>query len=153
MIKKEDILKSQDLWARGLVEIGKFKDDYSRAKNLTLELMDQLYDFRDGKVQFKPTKASDKQFRNDEDSALSYFIGADKNFPEDSGFAMSQWKNIEFKNDSINIYEDVAIVMGNYFFTDGSGAKTKVEYTFGYIKRDKSLKIILHHSSLPYNSF
>tara|TARA_Y100000746_G_scaffold83087_1_gene70242 strand:+ start:2463 stop:2924 length:462 start_codon:yes stop_codon:yes gene_type:complete len=153
MIKKEDILKSQDLWARGLVEIGKFKDDYSRAKNLTLELMYQLYDFRDGKVQFKPTKASDKQFRNDEDSALSYFIGADKNFPEDSGFAMSQWKNIEFKNDSINIYEDVAIVMGNYFFTDGSGAKTKVEYTFGYIKRDKSLKIILHHSSLPYNSF
>ena len=153
MIRKEDILKSQDLWARGLVEIGKFKDDYSRAKNLTLELMYQLYDFRDGKVQFKPTKASDKQFRNDEDSALSYFIGADKNFPEDSGFAMSQWKNIEFKNDSINIYEDVAIVMGNYFFTDGSGAKTKVEYTFGYIKRDKSLKIILHHSSLPYNSF
>ena len=153
MIKKEDILKSQDLWARGLVEIGKFKDDYSRAKNLTLELMYQLYDFRDGKVQFKPTKASDKQFRNDEDSALSYFIGADKNFPEDSGFAMSQWKNIEFKNDSINIYEDVAIVMGNYFFTDGSGAETKVEYTFGYIKRDNSLKIILHHSSLPYNSF
>ena len=136
MIRKEDILKSQDLWARGLVEIGKFKDDYSRAKNLTLELMYQLYDFRD-----------------DEDSALSYFIGADKNFPEDSGFAMSQWKNIEFKNDSINIYEDVAIVMGNYFFTDGSGAETKVEYTFGYIKRDKSLKIILHHSSLPYNSF
>ena len=153
MIRKEDILKSQDLWARGLVEIGKFKDDYSRAKNLTLELIDQLYDFRDGKVQFKPTKASDKQFRNDEDSALSYFIGADKNFPEDSGFAMSQWKNIEFKNDSINIYEDVAIVMGNYFFTDGPGAETKVEYTFGYIKRDKSLKIILHHSSLPYNSF
>lgn len=153
MIRKEDILKSQDLWARGLVEIGKFKDDYSRAKNLTLELIDQLYDFRDGKVQFKPTKASDKQFRNDEDSALSYFIGADKNFPEDSGFAMSQWKNIEFKNDSINIYEDIAIAMGNYIFTDGSGAKTKVEYTFGYIKRDKSLKIILHHSSLPYNSF
>ena len=153
MIRKEDILKSQDLWARGLVEIGKFKADYSRAKNLTLELMNQLYDFRDGKVQFKPTKASDKQFRNDEDSALSYFIGADKNFPEDSGFAMSQWKNIEFKNYSINIYEDVAIVMGNYFFTDGSGAETKVEYTFGYIKRDKSLKIILHHSSLPYNSF
>ena len=153
MIRKEDILKSQDLWARGLVEIGDSKDDYSKAENLTLKLLDQLYDFRVGKVQFKPTKASDQQFRNDKDSALSYFIGADKNFPEDSGFAMSQWKNIEFKNDSINIYEDVAIVMGNYFFTDGSGAETKVEYTFGYIKRDKSLKIILHHSSLPYNSF
>jgi len=150
MIKKEDILKSQELWAKGIVEIGDSKDDYSKAQNLTLKLLDELYDFRVGKVQFKPTKASNQQFRNDEDSALSYFIGADKNFPEDSGFAMNQWKNIEFKNDSINIYENIAIAMGNYFFTDGSGAKTKVEYTFGYIKRDNSLKIILHHSSLPY---
>jgi len=150
MIKKEDILKSQELWAKGIVEIGDSKDDYSKAQNLTLKLLDELYDFRVGKVQFKPTKASNQQFRNDEDSALSYFIGADKNFPKDSGFAMNQWKNIEFKNDSINIYENIAIAMGNYFFTDGSGAKTKVEYTFGYIKRDNSLKIILHHSSLPY---
>ena len=150
MIKKEDILKSQDLWARGLVEIGKFKDDYSRAKNLTLELMNQLYDFRDGKVQFKPTKASDKQFRNDEDSALSYFIGADKNFPEDSGFAMSQWKNIEFKNDSINIYEDVAIVMGNYFFMTPDRDEVKVEFSFGYIVDSSgNLRINLHHSSIP----
>ena len=153
MIRKEDILKSQDLWARGLVEIGDSKDDYSKAENLTLKLLDQLYDFRVGKVQFKPTKASDQQFRNDKESALSYFIGSDKTFPEDSGFAMNQWKNIKFKNDSINIYEDIAIAMGNYFFIDGSGAETKVEYTFGYIKRDNSLKIILHHSSLPYNSF
>ena len=61
-------------------------------------------------------------------------------------------KNIEFKNDSINIYENIAIAMGNYFFTDRSGAETKVEYSFVYIKRDNSLKIILHHSSLPYNS-
>jgi len=153
MIKKEDILKFQELWARGIVEIGDSKDDYSKAENLTLKLLDQLYDFRVGKVQFKPTKASDQQFRNDKESALSYFIGSFKTFPEDSGFAMNQWKNIKFKNDSINIYEDIAIAMGNYFFTDGSGAETKVEYSFVYIKRDNSLKIILHHSSLPYNSF
>ena len=153
MIRKEDILKSQDLWARGLVEIGDSKDDYSKAENLTLKLLYELYDFRVGKVQFKPTKASDQQFRNDKESALSYFIGSDKTFSEDSGFAMNQWKNIKFKNDSINIYQDIAIAMGNYFFIDGSGAETKVEYSFVYIKRDNSLKIILHHSSLPYNSF
>ena len=41
--------------------------------------------------------------------------------------------------------------MGNYFFTDFKGEKTKVEYSFVYKRVDDSLKIILHHSSLPYN--
>jgi hypothetical protein len=46
----------------------------------------------------------------------------------------------------------VALVMGNYLFTDLNGDKTKVEYTFAYIKDDsEELKIILHHSSLPYS--
>ena len=149
----QEIEKAQEKWGNGIVKIGSLKDSIKECRMFSVDFISKMYDYDNGIVQFKPTKASDNQFRNDEDSALSYFIGADKNFTEDSGFAMSQWKNIEFKNDSINIYENVAIVMGNYFFTDGSGAKTKVEYTFGYIKRDKSLKIILHHSSLPYNSF
>ena len=153
MIKKEDILKSQEMWARGIINIGESNDNFSRAKNLTLKLLNELYDFKDGKVQFKPTKVSDQQFRTDENSALSYFIGGNKTFPEDTGFAMSQWKNIQFKNDSINIFENMAIAMGNYFFTDNSGVKTKVEYSFAYIKRGNTLKIVLHHSSLPYNQF
>ncbi len=42
--------------------------------------------------------------------------------------------------------------MGNYFFTDSSNNEIKVEYTFVYIKRgDGDIKIILHHSSLPYD--
>ena len=42
--------------------------------------------------------------------------------------------------------------MGNYFFTDLNGGKTKVEYSFVYKKNDLGeLKIILHHSSLPYS--
>mgnify|MGYP003323348530 FL=1 len=46
----------------------------------------------------------------------------------------------------------MALAMGNYFFTDLNGNKTKVEYTFAYIKNDAGeLKIILHHSSLPYS--
>ena len=150
MISREDILRSQDKWASAIIGVGEAKDDYSKSKKLTAEFLNDLYDFKEGNVQFKPTKASKHQFRNDEASAISYFIGKNKSFIEDFGFAMNQWKNIEFKNDSINIYANIAIAMGNYFFTDGSGAKTKVEYTFGYIKRDNSLKIILHHSSLPY---
>merc|ERR1719253_184539 len=43
--------------------------------------------------------------------------------------------------------------MGNYYFTDTSEKETKVEYTFGYWRDETgAIRIVLHHSSLPYNS-
>ena len=48
--------------------------------------------------------------------------------------------------------DNVGIAMGNYFFTDLKGIKIKVEYSFVYKREGESLKIILHHSSLPYGS-
>ena len=68
----------------------------------------------------------------------------------DSGFALNPWVSVEFENDSINVVGDVGIAMGNYFFTDQNGDQTKVEYSFVYKKVGDSLKIILHHSSLPF---
>ena len=111
-----------------------------------------IFDFKNGTVQFKPTKASEFQFRNDFDSALSYFIGNNPSFAEDSGFALNPWVDVKFKNDSINVFDNFGLAMGNYFFTDLKGEKTKVEYSFVYRREGKSLKIILHHSSLPYSS-
>jgi hypothetical protein len=119
---------------------------------LATDFINSLYDFKNGTVQFKPTKASEFQFRNDFDSALSYFIGNNTDFPEDSGFALKPWLDVEFKNDSINLVDNVGIAMGNYFFTDLKGIKIKVEYSFVYKREGESLKIILHHSSLPYGS-
>ena len=111
-----------------------------------------MYNFDDGSVQFKPTKAADSQFRNDLKGALSYFVADDSDYNEDGGFAINPWTKVEFQNNSINIYNDIAIAMGNYFFTDLNGGKTKVEYSFVYKKNDLGeLKIILHHSSLPYS--
>ena len=41
--------------------------------------------------------------------------------------------------------------MGNYLFTDYENKKTKVEYSFGYMfNQESKLKIIFHHSSIPY---
>ena len=151
MIKKDDIYLYQEKWAKGIVELGKSKGDIVISKKLATDFINSLYDFKNGSVQFKPTKASKFQFRNDFDSALSYFIGNNSDFVEDSGFALNPWIDVEFKNDSINVVENVGIAMGNYFFTDFKGEKTKVEYSFVYKRVDDSLKIILHHSSLPYN--
>ena len=41
--------------------------------------------------------------------------------------------------------------MGEYYFTGTDSSVTKVEYTFGYKKdAEGNLKIVVHHSSLPY---
>jgi hypothetical protein len=42
--------------------------------------------------------------------------------------------------------------MGNYWFTPAAGGpETKVEYSFGYVRGpDDSLRIVVHHSSVPF---
>lgn len=149
---KNLIREYQTKWANGIVELGKTKGDIVNSKKLATDFINSLYDFKNGTVQFKPTKASEFQFRNDFDSALSYFIGSNPSFAEDAGFALNPWVDVEFKNDSINVFDNLGLAMGNYFFTDLKGEKTKVEYSFVYRREGESLKIILHHSSLPYSS-
>ena len=149
---KNLIREYQTKWANGIVELGKTKGDIVNSKKLATDFINSLYDFKNGTVQFKPTKASEFQFRNDFDSALSYFIGSNPSFAEDAGFALNPWVDVEFKNDSVNVFDNLGLAMGNYFFTDLEGEKTKVEYSFVYKREGESLKIILHHSSLPYSS-
>ena len=147
----QEIEKAQEKWGNGIVKIGELKDTIKECRMFTLDFISKMYDYENGIVQFKPTKASEAQFRGDVKAALSYFIGSDSDFIEDKGFALNPWVKVDFENNSINIINDLAIAMGNYFFTDNNGDKTKVEYSFVYKKNDKGdLKIILHHSSLPF---
>ena len=131
----QEIEKAQEKWGNGIVKIGELKDTIKECRMFTLDFISKMYDYENGIVQFKPTKASDAQFRGDVKSALSYFIGSDSDFSEDSGFALNPWVNVDFENNSINIINDIAIAMGNYFFKDNNGNKTKVEYSFVYKKK------------------
>ena len=110
----------------------------------------ELYAYGEGPVLFKPTLAAEEQFRGTFEDALSYFVGSEGT--EDSGFAIKGWTNVRWENADIYTSADSAMAMGNYFFTAPDGAETKVEYSFGYV-RDAAgqLKIVLHHSSLPYS--
>ena len=151
-MKIQEIEKAQEKWGKGIVKIGELKDSLKECRMFTIDFINKMYNYENGIVQFKPTKASDFQFRGDVKAALSYFIGSDSDFIEDKGFALNPWVKVDFENNSINIINDIAIAMGNYFFTDNDGGKTKVEYSFVYKKNDiGDLKIILHHSSLPYS--
>lgn len=113
-----------------------------------------LYDFdTQGKgILFKPTLASQIQFRNSKKAARSYFIAGDVDFPEDHGFINKGWKTVRFEGD-IKVLDNVALAMGNYFFLDpDTNQEKKVEYTFVYRRVSDDVKIVLHHSSLPYEA-
>lgn len=148
-MRKEDIINIQKQWASGIVNMGKLSNDRKSLESYTSDFLDKIYDFQN-QVLFKPTKAANDQFRNTKDSAFSYFIAGDNRVcEEDTGFALSKWSGIVFDNSNIIINEDIAIAMGNYNFKNETG-NIKAEYSFVYKNYGDKIKIILHHSSLPY---
>jgi len=152
MITKSQIHEAQKKWGDGIVKIGTLKDNESECLEFTKSFLNSLYDFENNDVLFKPTKAAEEQFRPNFQMALSYFLGGSNSFcSEDEGFAMKPWVDVKFANSGFIIENERAIAMGNYFFTDSSGAVVKVEYTFGYKLRNGNLVIDLHHSSLPFS--
>ena len=147
-----EIIKSQELWAQNVIEIGNLftkKEDYKTKASIFVK---QFYAFEICEVLFKPTLASEKQFRYTYKDAVSYFIGG--SVSEDKGFALKPWKKINFGERKIIIFKEIALSMGNYFFQSVDGCDAvKVEYTFGYVKdNDNNLLINLHHSSIPYTN-
>ena len=150
-MREEDIINIQKEWASGIVKMGELSNNRDSLESFTSDFLDKIYDFQN-QVLFKPTKAANEQFRNSKGSAYSYFIaGDDRECQEDNGFALSNWTEILFDNSNIIINEDIAIAMGNYTFKN-EVSKIKVEYSFVYKNYGNEIKIILHHSSLPYKT-
>ena len=152
-IREEDVLSIQKEWADSIISIGKIFLDKGNYRLEAEKTLKKLYAFDISNVLFKPTFASQNQFRNSFEDALSYFVGG--NIEEDNGFAIKPWFKIRFSENKIVISRDNAIAMGNYYFTSVEDKKneTKVEYTFGYIKDKKgNLRINLHHSSIPHSN-
>ena len=152
MITKNQILEAQKSWGNGIVKIGILMNNNSDCIEFTTSFLNDMYDFKNGEILFKPTKASKEQFRSKFEMALSYFLGGENSYcSEDDGFAMKPWIEVEFINSGFIIEKNRALAMGNYFFKSKDQAVVKVEYTFGYKLRDNRLVIDLHHSSLPYS--
>src|SRR6056297_3641877 len=132
MINQEEIMETQNRWGNRIVELGKNyykKNDYKKTAWL---LVDEFYGYNEGSVLFKPTKASRQQFRITAESAVSYFIGHNPDFPEDKGFALEPWQKVRFENAGFILGEEQAVAMGNYFFTNYHGIETKIEFTLGF---------------------
>ena len=153
-ISRDQVIAAQNAWGDALVRISTIYDNSGiQAATRTAEtVIDSAYGYAWGPVLFKPTLTTAPQtFRTTREGALSYFVGNNAKFPGDTGFALKHWRSYEIENAAIFIDGDIAISMGNVRFTDRDGRVTVVDKTWGY-KRDTdgNLRIVLHHSSLPY---
>ncbi|MEL6235397.1 MAG: phosphoribosyl-AMP cyclohydrolase [Pseudomonadota bacterium] len=153
-ITDADLVQARKTWGDALVAISMaYETDGIDGARATAEAaLDAAYGYTLGPVLFKPTLASgDQTFRPGRQGALAYFVGHDAEYPGDGGFGIRGWREVTSQTAAQFIEGDVAMWMGWVIMTDKDGQVTKVDKSFGYKKgADGVLRIVLHHSSLPY---
>ncbi len=153
-ISESEVLAAQQAWGGALVAISTTYDTkgIKAAKALAEKVIDEAYGYQFGPVLFKPTlTVAPQTFRTTRAGALAYFVGGDAAFPMDKGFALKGWRRVEIKNAAIFISGNTATTMGNVAIADKNGKITIVDKTWQFFKDDLGkLRIVLHHSSLPY---
>ena len=153
-ILEKDIFDAVSAWGDGLLEISNAYENsgIEKATLVAEGMLDGLYGFNLGSVLFKPTLSGGSQtFRSTREGALSYFVGQNPVYPQDSGFGIKFWRKVTAEPSAVFIDETVAMWMGWVTFIDKNEQVTKVDKSWGYKLDDKGkLRIILHHSSLPY---
>jgi hypothetical protein len=155
-ITVKEVNAAQMAWCDGLVRIGKVYKDGGDYKAEASRFLDDLYDFKEGKVFFRPTLAAAPQaFRTTKEGALAYFVGGSAAFPADKGFALAPWAKARYDNavegsNAIQIHGDIALTMGNVYLTGADGKVTMVDKVFAFRKcSDGKLRLVVHKSALP----
>ncbi|QWL65861.1 hypothetical protein [Aeromonas jandaei] len=155
-ITEADIKAAQDAWGAALIKIS---DDYraggiERAKATAEAVLDSAYGYQQGPVLFKPTLAGGEQtFRTTREGALAYFVGNNSAYPADSGFALKNWQSYRYDNAAVYINGNMALTMGKVHLVDRDNKETTVDKSWGFKKGDDGkVRIVLHHSSLPYGA-
>jgi hypothetical protein len=156
-ITEDEVNAAQQAWCDALVRIGAVHAEGGDFHAVASGLIDGLYDYAEGTVFFKPTLAFGKNtFRSTKRGALSYFVGGDSDFPEDTGFALKHWVKVWYDNNAaengIQIHGNLAITMGNVYLRNAAGEEVIVDKTFVFRRcADSRLRLCVHKSALPYS--
>jgi len=155
-VAESEVLAAQRAWCDALVGISRTGATQGQpaAKALAERVIDVAYGYQMGAVLFKPTlTVAPQTFRTTRAGALAYFVGGDPAFPKDTGFALKGWTKCDIANAAIFISGDSATTMGNVSIVGGDGKVTTVDKTWKFVKDDAGkLRIVVHHSSLPYTA-
>ena len=156
VITEQDVNAAQRAWCDAVVQIGRVHAEGGDFRAVAGALIDELYDYAEGSVFFKPTLAFGKNaFRPTRQGALSYFVSGDAAFPEDTGFALKHWVKVWYDNNAaengIQIHGNLAITMGNVYLRNAAGEELMVDKTFVFRRcNDGKLRLCVHKSALPY---
>ena len=155
-ISEDTLVQARRDWGLGILNISEAYESsgIDKARIVANEFLDNLYGFEFGPILFKPTlSGGSKTFRPSKEGALSYFIGENPNYPNDTGFGIKYWRKVDSDTSAIFIEENVAMWIGWVTLVNNNGDEVKVDKSWGYRKDDNGrLKIVLHHSSLPYEA-
>ena len=155
-ITEQQVLNAQKGWCNGLLAISKAYATgvFPAAEVTASKILDQAYGYQYGAVAFKPTLTQQPQtFRSTKVGALAYFVGGNPSYPNDKGFAIKPWRSCAIRNQVIQLHGELAITMGNVDLTDSSGKATTVDKTWAFVREpDGQVRIVLHHSSLPFTA-
>ena len=156
-ITDNEVNAAQQAWCDGLRRIGAVQAGGGDFRAVASALIDDLYDYAEGTVFFKPTLAHGKNaFRSTKKGALSYFVAGDPDFPEDTGFALKRWVKVWYDNNAaengVQIHGELAITMGNVHLVSAAGEEVTVDKTFVFRRgADGRLRLCVHKSALPYS--
>ncbi|MDG2316451.1 MAG: hypothetical protein P8M36_05980 [Gammaproteobacteria bacterium] len=131
---------------KGIIDIGILFHENNDYKAEARSFIEKHYAFDIGDVLFKTTFTNEVVFRNNPEDALSYFISGD--IPEDSGFAIKPWQDIEASEVNFLVEDSFCAVMGVLNLKSlNSENQTKIAFTFILVKDENRIKIKIHHSS------
>ena len=168
-ITNDEIIAQQEAWCNaGLLAISEtyHEKGFDEAKKLASQVIDAWYGYnllsnKDVPVAFNPTWTfGETTFRTTRRGAISYFVGSDKKYPIDPGFALgapgkdrSQWVSCEVDNAVNFAAGNVGFTMGNVTFEEKNGYKGTVDKTWIFVKNPENgqIKCVLHESATPFN--
>ena len=115
----------------------------------SLLMLDTAYGFELGPVLLGPTLASGEQTFGRREMEFAYFVGHVMNTRVIA--VWHRWRSVFSETAATFIQGDLAMWMGRVTCTDKRGDITALDKSWGY-KKDEAgaLRIVLHHSSLPY---
>ncbi|MBY0422831.1 MAG: hypothetical protein K2Q06_11050, partial [Parvularculaceae bacterium] len=97
-ISDAQLASARKAWGDALVGISKAYETggIGAATTAANAALDAAYGYGLGPVLFKPTLTTAPQtFRTTREGALAYFVGANPNYPSDTGFALKGWRSVE----------------------------------------------------------
>lgn len=160
MVTEQEVYEAQRGWCDALIAISDAYQTggYAAAKDKASAVIDAAYGFDFGPIAFKPTYTTGRDtFRTTRAGALAYFVGPDPSIPafgKNQGFATYRhWKSCEIDDYVIQLFGNTANTMGLVRVTDARGQVGVVEKTWTFVRDiDGQLRIVLHHSSAPFDA-